>query len=127
MFARILLIGERDKFGEEMNMVVELLGNFGVKTEVCRDLFHIEGGWSEGRYSLAIIDLDDVPYGGYDPLGNLLDITSAIPSVFMSESGSLERWTRALESGAVSFVTRPLNPETFSRFILKMLTKNPTY
>lgn len=123
MFARVLLIVGKKEMGDEIRKLVEELGNFGIEAEVCLDLLDFGRMWSKGDFSMALIDLDDIPYGGYDPLGNLLDITSSIPSVFMSESGSLERWTRALESGAVSFVTRPLHPESLSRFMVRMITR----
>ncbi len=125
MFARVLLIVGRKEMGDEINKLVEELGVFGIEAEVCLDLLDLGRKWAKGDFSMALIDLDDIPYGGYDPLGNLLDITSSIPSVFMSESGSLERWTRALESGAVGFVTRPLHPETLSRFIARLITRTP--
>ncbi|NIO16764.1 MAG: hypothetical protein GTN70_07170 [Deltaproteobacteria bacterium] len=125
MFARVLLIVGRKEMGDEIRELVEELGVFGIEAEVCLDLLDFGQKWAKGGFSMALIDLDDIPYGGYDPLGNLLDITSSIPSVFMSESGSLERWTRALESGAVGFVTRPLHPETLSRFIARLITRTP--
>jgi DNA-binding NtrC family response regulator len=123
MLARVLLVVGRKKKGDEIGKLVEQLEYFGVEAEVCIDLLDFGSMWSQREFSMALIDLDDIPYGGYDPFGNLLDITSRVPSVFMSESGSLERWTRALESGAVSFVTRPLHPESLSRFIVRMITR----
>lgn len=123
MDTRVLLIVDRKKAGDEIRRLVQELGNFGVETEVCIDLYDIASLWSRGEFSLALIDLDDIPSGGYDYLGNLLELTSSVPSVLMSKRGSLERWTRALESGAVSFVTRPLNPETLSRFIVRMISR----
>jgi len=106
-----------------MNKVFDDLKLFGVEADICSDFREFGTIWQEGKFAMALIDLDDIPFGGYDPYFYFEGVTSSIPSVFLSESGNLEKWTRALEAGAVSFVTRPFHPRTLSRFILKILTK----
>ncbi len=123
MSVRIILVSGRGPGADQMIKVIDELKLFGVEADICSDFSEFGTLWKKGKFAMALIDLDDIPFGGYDPYFHFEGVTSSIPSVFVSERGNLEKWTRALEAGAVSFVTRPFQPRTLSRFILRLLRK----
>jgi DNA-binding NtrC family response regulator len=124
MSVRILLVAGRERRGDQVRKVIDDLKAFGIEAELCSDFLEFGSVWQEGKFAVALIDLDNVIYGGYDPFTHFEDIISSIPSVFLSERGNLEKWARAMESGAVSFVTRPFHTQALSRFILRIINQH---
>ncbi len=124
MQAKILYISGRRARQDDLLRVLEALREFGIEAKVMEDLSEM---WSEAageEFDLALIDIDELSFGGYDPFVNVNDIISEIPSLLLSESGTLERWIRALESGAVGFLTRPFDTEELTRSILRLISRN---
>ncbi|RMG59700.1 MAG: response regulator [Deltaproteobacteria bacterium] len=123
MQARVLYIAGRKTREDDLLEILEALKNFGVEARVARDLRETWSAFSPEEFDLALIDIDDFSPGGYGSFSGIDEIISEVPSLLLSESGSLERWTRALEAGAIGFLTRPLDAETVTRFILKLVRK----
>ncbi|MCL1926915.1 MAG: response regulator [Syntrophorhabdaceae bacterium] len=70
---------------------------------------------------LVVVDLDTPSLCGMDAQMRIAQVASRIPVILMASRIGSERRMWALESGAVSIVTKPVDGQTLFRYIDKLL------
>jgi DNA-binding response OmpR family regulator len=73
------------------------------------------------KVDLVVVDLDTPSLCGMDAQMRIAQVASRVPVVLMSRSIGIERRMWALESGAVSIVTKPVDGRTLFRHIDNLL------
>lgn len=119
---RIVLIAESptDDYGligpllgalSEAGTLAELFtdGNAGLRSAV-RD-----------TVDLVVVDLDTPSLGGFDALIRLGHLASRIPVLIVTAEDTKARRMWAVETGAVGYVTKPVDGRLLARYITKVL------
>lgn len=70
---------------------------------------------------LVVVDLDTPSLCGMDAQMRIAQLASRVPVILMARMIGIERRMWALESGAVSIVTKPVDGRTLFRHIDKLL------
>lgn len=74
-----------------------------------------------GTVDLVVVDLDTPSLGGLDALIRLGHLASQIPVLFVTAEDSKARRMWAVETGAVGYVTKPVDGRLLARYITKFL------
>ena len=73
------------------------------------------------KADLVVVDLDTPSLCGMEAQMRIAQVALKVPVILMSNRIGIERRMWALESGAVSIVTKPIDGRTLFRYIDKLL------
>ena len=73
------------------------------------------------KADLVLVDLDTPSLCGMEAQMRIAQVALKVPVILMSNRMGIERRMWALESGAVSIVTKPIDGRTLFRYIDKLL------
>lgn len=119
---RVVYIGDapEDDPGQVGPLLVAL-AETGALTELFTDGRAGLRSVAAGMADLVVVDMDAPSLGGYEARIRIGQIASRMPVLLLGAEDSKARRMWAVEAGAVSYVTKPVDRRELARFIAKVL------
>ena len=101
--------------------VLRMLSDIGAFPELWNDGMEGLRRLMVEKADLVVVDLDTPSLCGMDAQMRIAQVASKVPVILMARMIGIERRMWALESGAVSIVTKPVDGKTLFYYIDKLL------
>lgn len=117
----ILLVG----YEPERSSIVDILNRFGYGVIAMQDGPSALSALSKG----APIDLviTDYRIDGLGLLDSLKKLAASVPSIMLTDDGSIETYLKALSLGVFEYLNKPAKTSALGRIVQKALTRTQTF
>jgi DNA-binding response OmpR family regulator len=115
---RILVVEDDEDMGENLQRILTLAG---YQVHLARDGAEAITVLQTQPFHLVLTDLLMPRMGGLELLGEIRRLGPSLPVVFLTAFGNRTAFTRAMDLGAVDFVTKPFRVDSLLRLIQAIL------
>jgi DNA-binding response OmpR family regulator len=117
---RILVVEDDEDMGENLQRILTLAG---YQVHLARDGAEAITVLQTQPFHLVLTDLLMPRMGGLELLGEIRRLGPSLPVVFLTALGSRAAFTKAMDLGAVGFVTKPFQAESLLALIREVFNR----
>jgi len=118
--ARVLVV---DDDAVSCQLLTEVLEHDGLQVVAETDPTRALAGVQRGGIDLAILDLRMPQVSGLALMRQLREVAPDLPTVIMTAFGSMDTAVEAISSGAVDYVSKPMNVEEIRAVVQRILER----
>ena len=118
--AKLLFVSSDDKIGE---VIGKEIGDYFKELKVVSDLKEAISLACSNNYDVAIIDADIVGVSFSQLCTELLQLTPTLPKIVISDSDNNENIVTAINSGAYTFLSKPLRAKDLKLSVIMCLNQ----
>jgi DNA-binding NtrC family response regulator len=120
----ILLVG----YEPERSSIVDILNRFGYGVIAMQDGPSALSALSKGApIDLVITDYRIDGMDGLELLDSLKKLAPSVPSIILTDDGSIETYLKALSLGVFEYLNKPAKTSELGRIVQKALTRTQTF
>ena len=118
---RILVVEDDEDMGENLQRILTLAG---YQVQLARDGSEAITVLQTQPFHLVLTDLVMPRMGGLELLGEIRRLGRSLPVVFLTALGSRAAFTKAMDLGAVGFVTKPFQANSLLEAIREVFERS---
>jgi len=117
---RILVVEDDEDMGENLQRILTLAG---YQVHLARDGAEAITVLQTQPFHLVLTDLLMPRMGGLELLGEIRRLGRSLPVVFLTALGSRAAFTKAMDLGAVGFITKPFHANSLLAVIREVIER----